>query len=334
MVLIAVVQTELAKRRYHLHDNCTAADLAEALTADAENITDIKPERMRLIAQGRELQPSDKLESLGEFYFRKHSVILREVSLDACREWQRTGRCTNKACQRKATHNMEHSPRYVEHQPSSQSSQSSSAASTPPSSPPLPSRPAICSPCTPPHHHHQQHQAQQTLTQRPTRPPTINTSAASTLQFSSPPYYPAAYPGMLSQHQQQHHQQHQPPVEFPQHTTMLLNSQFSAPAPATLQEVPWAGPGVITVGGRVMEEPYASSPCAWQSPGAGAHAVPSSPCVASSWQAGSAMPSSPCAWQSGGMLQSGMFDGMGMGINAMAVGNSATFDARLAWAAA
>merc|ERR1711998_769363 len=124
MVMIAVVQTELAKRRYTLPDECTAADLAKALTADVENITDISPERMRLIAQGRELLPTDKLKTLGEFFFYKQAVILREVDLNACREWQRCGRCTNKACAHKATHNMEHSPRYVEHQTSSQPSAS------------------------------------------------------------------------------------------------------------------------------------------------------------------------------------------------------------------
>merc|ERR1711904_257868 len=99
--------------------------------------------------------------------FRKHSVILKEVSLQACREWQRTGRCTNKACPHKATHTMAHSPRYVEHQASctssQSSSQSSSAASPPSSSPALPSSPPpICSPCTPPQQH-PHHQAPQTI---------------------------------------------------------------------------------------------------------------------------------------------------------------------------
>merc|ERR1711907_887249 len=116
MVLIAIVQTELAKRSYHLHDECTAADLADAILSDMENITDIAYDRMRLIAQGRELHSGEKLKNLGEFYFKKSCIILREVNEQACREWQRSGRCTNKNCSRKASHTMMNSPRYVQHQ--------------------------------------------------------------------------------------------------------------------------------------------------------------------------------------------------------------------------
>lgn len=71
-------------------------------------------ERMRMIANGRELGMGEALSSLGEFWFMSNAIILREVDESACREWQRVGRCNQgRNCDKCSTHVMAHSPRYV-----------------------------------------------------------------------------------------------------------------------------------------------------------------------------------------------------------------------------
>lgn len=83
---------------------------------------------MRLIANGKELEDSDSLLCcLGEFYFKKNALVLVPLDATACREWQRSGRCSNCKCELKSSHTVGLSPRYIQHQ----------LADTPPSTPPL-----------------------------------------------------------------------------------------------------------------------------------------------------------------------------------------------------
>merc|ERR1711977_242097 len=90
---------------------------------------------MRLIANGRELSMSETLlTGLGEFYFHSKCITLKELDVDACREWQRSGRCTSGSkCPHKHTHTIDLSPRYVGH---ANSPQSTSPVSSPPGTPP------------------------------------------------------------------------------------------------------------------------------------------------------------------------------------------------------
>jgi len=99
----------------HLPLDATIADVVAKLEEDpAVNVPE--PKLVRMIGNGSELEGSYKLESLGEFYFMRNAIYLRKVDTHACREWQRTGRCTNRDCPHKATHDMSRSPRYVAHQ--------------------------------------------------------------------------------------------------------------------------------------------------------------------------------------------------------------------------
>lgn len=108
----------------HLPRDATVADVVAALGEDSA-VKVPKLELLRMIGNGSELEMTYKLESLGEFFFMRNAIYLREVDVHACREWQRTGRCTNRNCPHKATHDMSRSPRYVAHQGSH------SGASTP-----------------------------------------------------------------------------------------------------------------------------------------------------------------------------------------------------------
>merc|ERR1711968_426096 len=99
----------------HLPRDATVADVVAKLEEDpAVNVP--KLELVRMIGNGSELEGTYKLESLGEFLFMRNAIYPREVDVRACREWQRTGRCTNRNCPHKATHDMARSPRYVAHQ--------------------------------------------------------------------------------------------------------------------------------------------------------------------------------------------------------------------------
>merc|ERR1711998_185871 len=108
----------------HLPRDATVADVMAELEKDPA-VRVPKPELVRMIGNGSELEGTYKLEGLGEFFFMRNAIYLREVDVHACREWQRTGRCTNRNCPHKATHDMSRSPRYVAHQGSH------SGASTP-----------------------------------------------------------------------------------------------------------------------------------------------------------------------------------------------------------
>lgn len=72
------------------------------------------------------------LASLGEFWFRTNAIFVSEVDDNACREWQRSGRCPKGSkCAASHTHKPEWSPRYVAHQLPT----SSTPTASPPSSP-------------------------------------------------------------------------------------------------------------------------------------------------------------------------------------------------------
>merc|ERR1711998_4310 len=86
----------------HLPRDATVADVMAALEKDPA-VRVPKPELVRMIGNGSELEGTYKLESLGEFFFMRNAIYLREVDVHACREWQRTGRCTNRNCPHKAT---------------------------------------------------------------------------------------------------------------------------------------------------------------------------------------------------------------------------------------
>jgi len=144
-MLVVVYDQEHDKTfRYKLSESCTTQDVANAL---ANNVK-LKVEDMRLIAAGRELESSEVLQStLGEYFFRTKHITLKELDKDACREWQRHGRCKiGSDCPYKASHTMDKSPRYVEFQAktgdgsnaggSSSGSESASPRCSPCSTPP------------------------------------------------------------------------------------------------------------------------------------------------------------------------------------------------------
>merc|ERR1711959_198108 len=106
--IVAVVTTSNRQTlRYTLPSDANVSAVASAV----ENDEHMAPSDQRLIANGRELGMDEKLETLGEFWFRKNSILVLPVDKDACREWQRTGRCSLAGkCPHKASHDMDHSP--------------------------------------------------------------------------------------------------------------------------------------------------------------------------------------------------------------------------------
>merc|ERR1712070_596648 len=170
MLLCKIDQQPEAPFTIKLEDGATCRDLRDALrTHQAARL----PKDYMLIANGAELRDDALLETLGEFWFRTHSIYLRAVDQNACREWQGTGRCKlGQNCPFKGTHDHTNSPRYIAYQvrtPSSSigsSPQSSPRDGFTPGSPnescslaqqpfspvqqPQPCSPAQCSPCTPP----------------------------------------------------------------------------------------------------------------------------------------------------------------------------------------
>jgi len=143
----AVVKHGNQTFRYTLKPQSSVADLAELVAESTESAI----EELRLIANGRELELKESLSLLGEFWFISNAIHLRFVDHEACREWQKTGRCARgRLCPHAASHTMQHSPRYVAHQepkvcPPASSPPSSAEHSphesprvSPPSSPPHP----------------------------------------------------------------------------------------------------------------------------------------------------------------------------------------------------
>merc|ERR1711959_141247 len=109
----AVLKYGSSTFRFTMSPTSTVADLAN----DAAEVIDLHIDQMRLIANGRELEPKEPLSLLGEFWFISNAVHLVELDKDACREWQKTGRCRHgQRCPKVASHDMHHSPRYVAHQ--------------------------------------------------------------------------------------------------------------------------------------------------------------------------------------------------------------------------
>jgi len=131
-IIRSVVRHNGKTFRYTLAQSATAADLAACASTD---IT-LPVASMRLIAQGKELEPHYPLQSLGEFYFPKNAVIVKELDHNACREWQKNGKCDHgNKCKHAHTHDMEHSPRYVAYENSPPPSPlPTSASGSPPSS--------------------------------------------------------------------------------------------------------------------------------------------------------------------------------------------------------
>jgi len=140
----SVVQDGNKTHRFTLDETSTVGDLAARLLERSV----LPVESMRLIANGRELELKEPLSRLGEFFFFKNAIHLLEVDHNACREWQKTGRCKKgSSCLKNSTHDISHSPRYVAYRqaPSSTSSSAASSAGsspqqspqiTPPNSPP------------------------------------------------------------------------------------------------------------------------------------------------------------------------------------------------------
>jgi len=123
----AVVQDGASTHHFTLDEHASLGDLATRLSERSV----LPVESMRLIANGRELELPMPLSMLGEFFFIKNAIFLLEVDHDACREWQKTGRCKKGgSCPKSSTHDVIHSPRYVAHQ-HAPSSASSSADSSP-----------------------------------------------------------------------------------------------------------------------------------------------------------------------------------------------------------
>lgn len=114
MQLVAIVRSPTKTHRFTLNAGATVSDVASALANEGRE--EIAKEDYRLIANGRELELGFALAELGEFFFMRNAIFLLPVDRRACREWQRTGRCTDRECQHKSTHDMAHSPRYVAHQ--------------------------------------------------------------------------------------------------------------------------------------------------------------------------------------------------------------------------
>merc|ERR1711998_468007 len=116
---------------HHIHvpDDATPPTIARELQAQA-SVT--LPTDYQLIANGKEMTPRDTVGALGEFFFHSpnNAIFCRAIDADACREWQRTGRCRlGSKCPNCATHDHHRSPRYVAH-------------TSPNTSPRLPSTPA------------------------------------------------------------------------------------------------------------------------------------------------------------------------------------------------
>merc|ERR1711998_212418 len=119
-------------RRLYLPEETTTESLA-LLLQEAFGMT---TESMRIIANNKELDNGFLLANLGEFWFHKNAIYLLEVDQNACREWQRTGRCCHgHKCHWKLSHDMHHSPRYVAHNHDA-NSPSSAVHSSPQTSPP------------------------------------------------------------------------------------------------------------------------------------------------------------------------------------------------------
>jgi len=140
-----LVQHGQHTQQYALPADATAGDLALMI----ENDKGLAPSSMRLIANGREMSLTDPIATLGEFFFTngQNVIFLREVDHRACREWQRTGRCTmGSRCLQRASHDMHNSPRYVAHSSCAHSLCSSSSSSSTESSPQHtpPSSPLVC----------------------------------------------------------------------------------------------------------------------------------------------------------------------------------------------
>jgi len=129
----AVVKHGSKTFRYTLDPQSHVSDLATLL---AESIQS-EVAQMRLIANGRELELKESLSMLGEFWFMSNAIFLRFVDPAACRDWQKTGRCSQgRNCPHASSHTMQHSPRYVAHQQPEDDIclPCSTAASSPPSS--------------------------------------------------------------------------------------------------------------------------------------------------------------------------------------------------------
>jgi len=118
-------------RQIRLHDHCQPQDVAvQTLKQMIAKDSNFSVGEMTLIAAGKELDNKEMLLSLGEFFFHSRAIYLRGVDPSVCREWQHSGRCTDKHCILKSTHKMENSPRYIEHieKPEAASSSPPSAA--------------------------------------------------------------------------------------------------------------------------------------------------------------------------------------------------------------
>jgi len=88
------------------------ACVSDLISEAADDVPGIRS--MRLVATGKELELEKSLGSLGEFFFYKNAIHAVDLDMNACREWQRTGRCNlGQRCKHAATHNTFHSPRYV-----------------------------------------------------------------------------------------------------------------------------------------------------------------------------------------------------------------------------
>merc|ERR1711977_414674 len=127
MGIRAVVQHESTTLRLTLSESSTVADLAACCTGT----TNFPVDQMRLIANGRELDSGESLSSLGEFFFYQNMIHLKKIDQEACRDWEKTGRCKHgQRCPRASTHDMHHSPRYVAYQQPSSSTVSPSTTTT------------------------------------------------------------------------------------------------------------------------------------------------------------------------------------------------------------
>merc|ERR1711871_205757 len=93
-------------------EEATASSLEQLLRKRGEAV----PHVCQLVANGKEMSANDRISNLGEFFFRSNAIYVREINPNACREWQRTGRCKmGSKCPHCGTHEMKFSPRYIAH---------------------------------------------------------------------------------------------------------------------------------------------------------------------------------------------------------------------------
>jgi len=110
--------TEWQSTSLELPDNATASSLADALRDHGVAL----PTNFQVVANGKEMGDNEAISGLGEFFFRTNAVYIRAIDENACREWQRTGRCKHGSkCTHADSHDVHRSPRYIAHTASSAS---------------------------------------------------------------------------------------------------------------------------------------------------------------------------------------------------------------------